>query len=118
MPTTEQTLALQPAPYGYGISSMDGGVLLHTLVTQWEARYWKGNPNSLWTEHRASRWIVWAAARCQRGLDWKADEPRPGDGWRLCPTCQLDDGERMALLTRIDHPPFDPPLLDEQEPEK
>ncbi|MFJ4010971.1 hypothetical protein [Streptomyces sp. NPDC090026] len=39
MPTTEQTMPLQPAPYGYGVSSMEGGVLLHTLVTEWEAPY-------------------------------------------------------------------------------
>ncbi|MFJ2278903.1 hypothetical protein ACIOEZ_32670 [Streptomyces sp. NPDC087866] len=118
MPTTEQTVELQPAPHGYGISSTEGGVLLHTLVTKWEARYWKGNPKSLWTEHRASRWIVWAAARCQRGLDWKVDDPGPGDGWRLCPTCQLDDGERLARLCRDDRPPFDLTHLDVQEPEK
>ncbi|MFJ4965944.1 hypothetical protein ACIP6P_26465 [Streptomyces sp. NPDC088729] len=116
MPTTEQTVHLQPAPHGYGISSTDGGVLLHTLVTQWEARHWKGNPDSLCAEHRASRWIVWAAARCQRGLDWKVDDPRPGDGWRLCPTCQLDDGERLALLFRIDRPALDPTHPAEQEP--
>ncbi|MEU3704769.1 hypothetical protein AB0E82_21075 [Streptomyces anulatus] len=120
MPTTEtdQAVELQPAPYGYGISSSEGGVLLHTLVTKWAARYWRGNPKSLWTEHRASRWIVWAPARCQRGLDWKVDDPRPGDGWRLCPTCQLDDGERLARLCRDDRPPFDLTHLDVQEPEK
>ncbi|MEJ8654699.1 hypothetical protein WKI65_43375 [Streptomyces sp. MS1.AVA.3] len=117
MPTIEQAAELQPAPYGYGISSLDGGVLLHTLVTKWEVRYWKGNPHSLWAEHRAGRWVVWAAARCQSSLGWKVDDPDPDADWRLCPTCQLDDGERLARLTRIDRPPYDVTHLDEQEPE-
>ncbi|MFJ9239821.1 hypothetical protein ACIRJ3_33140 [Streptomyces anulatus] len=114
MPTTEQTVELQPAPHGYGIHSDDPG-FLHTLVTKWEARYWKGNPDSLRLEDRGSRWIVWAAARCQRGLDWKADAPRLDDDRRLCPTCQLSDSTRLARLTRTDLPLYD---LDAQEPEK
>ncbi|MEW1760344.1 hypothetical protein AB0393_28020 [Streptomyces cyaneofuscatus] len=92
---------LDAARYGHGVSDHDDRHFVHVAAGPWAARFWPGNPESLWAEHRTGYWISSASARCGRGLTWKSGGTPSESTARPCPTCQLSNAALAARLTRI-----------------
>jgi hypothetical protein len=95
-PDAEHDAAL----YGHGTSAHEDGHFVHIASGPWKARYWAGNPDSLWAEDRVSYWIANVSARCGRGLTWKSGPPTDG-GPRPCRACRLSRTEIAARHTQL-----------------